>query len=412
MYSRIGVWKSRLVSCCLWLVLFLCGIALIIPVVSYRGLLAVWHSGNVGSAQAGQSISGSSQFERELQQARGKARIYTGHYEKFWYSHGNSNHSYHSSNSDWNAPLSSNLPPWVLADTKNLRTRQAMLLGAGLEGGWQSPYPVGDNGTSFGPFQLHQGGMLTSLGGTPQQADDPKWSVKAMLPTYNNAVNQISDAKWKSDPESAAEQAAVIAERPAQDYFASRGRHTVDTVWSATQHTLKGKKSTGGMPPVDANLTSAGGGGGSNVVLQGILNAILNSILPGGLVGSGIGSTGIGAAFGSSIKSDLERIGLVVFGGLLILVGLVILAAPAAKSVVSGATSAKRSATTLGLTGNSGSTGPDPADVQRRQDIAERSLALGEQKAQLARQREQRLALRSNVQAPAKGRHAKPTATP
>lgn len=40
---------------------------------------------------------------------------------------------------------------------------------------------VGDNGTSFGLFQLHKGGMLTSAGLTPSQAYDPRTNAEVAL---------------------------------------------------------------------------------------------------------------------------------------------------------------------------------------------------------------------------------------
>lgn len=40
---------------------------------------------------------------------------------------------------------------------------------------------VGDNGTSFGLFQLHEGGMLTSAGLTPSQAYDPSTNARVSL---------------------------------------------------------------------------------------------------------------------------------------------------------------------------------------------------------------------------------------
>ena len=40
---------------------------------------------------------------------------------------------------------------------------------------------VGDNGTSFGLFQLHKGGMLTSAGLTPEQAFDPATNANVAM---------------------------------------------------------------------------------------------------------------------------------------------------------------------------------------------------------------------------------------
>jgi hypothetical protein len=276
------------------------------------------------------------------------------------------------------------VPPVVLADTKNLRLRESLLLGSALEGGWGPRFPVGDQGTSFGPFQMHEGGMLTSLGGTPRQAEDPKWAVKAILPTYASAVNAISNQKWQQDPEGAAEQAAVIAERPAQDYFAARGTSTVNQAWAATRKQLAGKHSQGGMPPQSANLTSAGNAGGFG--LFGNLFGFLGSLF-------GIGSGSF------NLKSDLERIGLVVGGFLLVLIGLLMLTLPTGKAVVAGTAGEVAGVRRAGraFSGGGGGSGNvrDEADIARRQAIADRSLELGERKLELQRMREERL--RGNI---------------
>jgi cell wall-associated NlpC family hydrolase len=108
----------------------------------------------------------------------------------------------------------------------NGRVRLAMLVGSGLESGWD-PHQVGDNGTSFGPYQMHIGGALTAAGGTPQQAQDPAWATRAMLGAYTAAVARVPDRLWNSDPKNAAALAAYYAERPARMY--EQGR--IDSVW-------------------------------------------------------------------------------------------------------------------------------------------------------------------------------------
>lgn len=272
------------------------------------------------------------------------------------------------------------VPKAVLGQTTNLRLRESMLLGSSLEGGWNPPYPAGDGGTSFGPYQMHEGGALTQFGLTQQQAENANTATKYMLPSYANAVNQISDQEWNNNPEQAAEQAAVIAESPAQDYYSSQGVQAVNQNWQTTQATLKGKHSTGGMPPQEANLTSAGEHGSGLPNLGSWLPSLLGGLFSQFAFGGVLPNPG-------SFKSDLERIGLVIFGGLLIIVGLVIFAIPAAKAAGGMAISANRE---LGAVRNLGGAGAK--DVARRQAIADRSLALGEQKIALQRQRENRLA--------------------
>lgn len=288
---------------------------------------------------------------------------------------------------------SQQVPAAVLKQTNNLRLRQSMLLGSSLEGGWNAPYPVGDQGTSFGPYQMHEGGALTQFGLTPSQAENASTATKYMLPVYASAVNQISDKEWKDNPEQAAEQSAVIAENPAQDYYSSQGTNTVNQNWTATQQVLKGKKSRGGMPAQSAEFTSAGG-----------ISNLWNDFL--GLFGLATGNPGAaisgltGGGFGN-IKSDLERIGLVVLGGILIVIGLIVFVIPAARKATSEAVSTagtlNRGVSAVGAL--SGATARNAAasreaDVARRQGIANRSLQLGEQKIALQRQKEERLTRR------------------
>lgn len=281
-------------------------------------------------------------------------------------------------------------PPVILADTKNYRLRSAMLLGSALEGGWTSPYPVGDHGTSFGPFQLHQGGKLDSLGGTPQQAEDPRWAVKAMMPDYSHAVNQISDQLWTNNPEAAAEQAARIAEQPAQSYFASQGRQTVNAKWHASQQILAGKHSTGGMP-VDVGLTSAGD---LPIPVGGPIVGSIFSWLFGG--GGPLGS--IAGGFKGNVVDWLERGGLILFGALLVIVGILVLAAPGAARVAETAAETRSLGRRTGVMSTDAAknfearSAEREADRERRTAIADRSLAIGERKVSVMEQREQRLA--------------------
>lgn len=63
-------------------------------------------------------------------------------------------------------------------------TEQAVLLASsGVESGGRAR-AVGDGGTSFGAWQLHRGGRLTSSGLTPEQAQDPSIAVKPTLAEF------------------------------------------------------------------------------------------------------------------------------------------------------------------------------------------------------------------------------------
>ena len=215
----------------------------------------------------------------------------------------------------------------ILAGTQNVEVREAMLLGSDLESSW-SATAVGDQGTSFGPFQLHEGGALGNL--TPQQAEDPATAVKQMLGAYTSAVNSIPQSLWASNPELAAEEAAVKAERPAQSYFAAQGTATVNAKWAQTLNALKGIVSQSGPP--------AGGGSGSSPV-----GAATDSIL--GSAGTAV-LNAIPGVFGLTSWKDLaERAGLILLGGALILLGIYMFAGHDASKIVLNVTGAGQEAT-------------------------------------------------------------------
>lgn len=53
---------------------------------------------------------------------------------------------------------------------------------------------VGDGGTSFGLFQLHEGGMLTSAGLRPEQAFDPRTNADVALASLARTAGQMRGA--------------------------------------------------------------------------------------------------------------------------------------------------------------------------------------------------------------------------
>lgn len=169
-----------------------------------------------------------------------------------------------------------------------------MLVGSWLETSWD-PSSVGDNGTSFGAWQMHIGGELSAQGGTPQQAEDPVWAAQHMLSAYTRGVNRVPASLWSSDPERAAETAAYYAEVPSVDYYSSQGASRVHEAWVKTQAAM------GGAPT---------GSSGSVVPALGIpgTDTILDKLLK---------------LFGvPDIKDLSERAGLILFGGILVFVGL------------------------------------------------------------------------------------------
>lgn len=96
----------------------------------------------------------------------------------------------------------------INATQSNPALTQAMLLGSWMESGWNLT-SVGDNGTSFGPFQIH---LPAHPGVTKQQAEDPAFAVSYMLPAYQKALTA------NSDPMMAAALTAFHAERPKNMY--------------------------------------------------------------------------------------------------------------------------------------------------------------------------------------------------
>lgn len=68
-----------------------------------------------------------------------------------------------------------------------------------------NPRAVGDNGSSFGLFQLHQGGRLTAAGLTPEQAYDP----------YTNASASAREFRTFADKGLKGAELAYAAQRPA-----------------------------------------------------------------------------------------------------------------------------------------------------------------------------------------------------
>lgn len=117
----------------------------------------------------------------------------------------------------------------ILSATTDAHVRAAMLMGSQLESG-MSTSAVGDNGKSFGPYQIY---TVAHPNVSPSQAKDPGWSTAFMLPQYQAGVNKVTPSLWTSDPAKAAATAAYYAERPKVMYPDSRVRAAWPTVQSA-----------------------------------------------------------------------------------------------------------------------------------------------------------------------------------
>lgn len=201
----------------------------------------------------------------------------------------------------------------VFNATSNAHVRLAMLLGAQLEGGslgGPGSFGVGDQGTSFGPFQIH---LPAHPGVSAAQASDPTFAVKYMEPAYAAAAAQVPASLWQTSPENAAEQTAFIAERPAQDYFASRGTNVVNDAYTKAKAALGAGFLLGTGTP--AGSTNGLGLFGTN---QSSPLASLSGLDP--------------ANWLSPIKTFLANGALILFGLVAILVAVVILAHNATSS--------------------------------------------------------------------------------
>lgn len=121
--------------------------------------------------------------------------------------------------------------------TTDPKVRAAMYMGSALESS-QNPSAVGDNGTSYGAFQIH---LPAHPGVTATEAQDPTFSARYMLSAYQAGVGKVQPSLWSSDPALAAATAAYYAERPAEMYSGYA------TKWSSiVQPELNGQDVTAG----------------------------------------------------------------------------------------------------------------------------------------------------------------------
>lgn len=175
-----------------------------------------------------------------------------------------------------------------------------------------NPYAVGDGGTSFGLFQLHEGGELDALPGSLQQqkaeAFDPLTNAETAVKSFASAI--------AGHPTASAGEIAYLAERPAAN--------------------LQGSY----VSAVNANYEALGAGGLGSLTASGA-----GDIAPGGgwdplnwpgdVLGGAVGSAGQATA--NYILSALAKLfhplftlvengALVLFGAILVVIGLVLLA--------------------------------------------------------------------------------------
>lgn len=185
----------------------------------------------------------------------------------------------------------------ILAATTDVHVRMAMLMGAMLESG-MNVNSVGDNGKSFGPYQIY---TVAHPNVSPAQAKDPGWATAFMLPAYQAGVAKVSPALWTADPAKAAATAAFYAERPAVMYPDSRIRSS----WGTVQSALNGQ-TTG--------PTTGGAGGGAVPASD-----------PFG-VGQSVDNAVASFRKGVMILANMSLFfAATFFGGIMVLVGLILI---------------------------------------------------------------------------------------
>lgn len=126
--------------------------------------------------------------------------------------------------------------------TSDPHVRAAMMMGAGLESSWSTD-AVGDNGKSFGPYQIY---TVAHPSVSAAQAKDPVWATNYMLPAYQAGVSKVTPSLWQSNPSLAAATAAYYAERPKVMYPSSRIAAKWPTVAAALAGQAYNTPTTGG----------------------------------------------------------------------------------------------------------------------------------------------------------------------
>lgn len=132
-----------------------------------------------------------------------------------------------------------------------------------------NPQAVGDNGTSFGLFQLHQGGQLGNL--TEQQAFDPATNARTALPSIAAAWRQLKGGN--PNTLSFWQQFASISGHPAQNgnIYDSAVQNEADQLYAAYK-AQNGLTDNGSSTTINQNVSLSGGIGGSSI------SSILSSI--------------------------------------------------------------------------------------------------------------------------------------
>jgi hypothetical protein len=300
--------------------------------------------------------------------------------------------------------------PAIFQASPNSRVRTSMTFGAGLESGW-SDTATNPSGAA-GPFQIL---LPVHPEITFQEAENPNSATAFMLPAYRAAVAQVPDSLWKTNPEVAAEQVAITAEQPggafpSQGQPVSYGQEGVDVVnqrWAQTTQYLTGPWN----PGKDINLT-----GDQSATTTAFIDGLpgwIKQLLLGPLapvVGGGTGP-GILSAFQkilnflSNPQDALERIGLIMFGAVMILMGMYVMA----QGTTGGRLARQVVEAPVGGAAQRVRARASGASAARREQIGlqKQAMSIGERRVKVQEQRQARLSANAQLKAPAVGKHAK-----
>jgi len=171
-------------------------------------------------------------------------------------------------------------------------------------------------------------------------------------------------------------------------------------------------------PAIQGELSTWSGGGYSSVSGTPAVDTSIIGDFGSGIAGGALGTanplgslTDLDNFFKDLTSADLwERLALMMFGGLLMLIGIIILAAPGAMSLLGMSTRVGRQSRSLFGSQGSGMQGPtdeERADRSRRLALAEENTRIGAQKVQNQTQRNALASRRMDLAEAAESRKAK-----
>lgn len=149
----------------------------------------------------------------------------------------------------FSAPQGFSGPTWTPDQVKSVLATEAATFGlpaalvdaiAQHESGL-NPYAIGDGGTSFGEFQLHQGGELGNLPGTLTQQEAAAFSPKT---NADVALSELASV-YAADPNADPGQIAARAQRPANPTAYAAAIDSILGGSSSTSTTSSGTQTVG-----------------------------------------------------------------------------------------------------------------------------------------------------------------------